>query len=135
MEFVLAILQVHGRYVMQHRDDNLNIPAPGMWGLFGGKIEPGETPDNALIREIQEELCLILKDYKFLFQINHYNDFWKQTVSYFVYHADITHFWGTHQLCEGQAVDYFAYEQLTHLPIPSVIQNILDQYQNTDYIS
>ena len=127
MQFVLAILRMNGGYVMQLRDNKPDIPEPGMWGLFGGKIESGETPLIALVREIQEELCLVLENFELLFQMRHYNNFWKQEVVYFVYSADITQFWGTHHLCEGQAVDYFEYSQLPHLPIPSVIREILDR--------
>ena len=29
---------------------------PGVWDLFGGHIEPGEQPEQTLIRELQEEL-------------------------------------------------------------------------------
>jgi len=36
------------------------------WGYFGGGIEEGETPEQALVREIKEELDFDLKDYEFI---------------------------------------------------------------------
>jgi hypothetical protein len=33
---------------MQLRDENPSIVAPGCWGLFGGHLDPGETPEQSL---------------------------------------------------------------------------------------
>ena len=45
-----------GRYLMQHRDDVPHIMLPGHWACFGGAIEPGESPEAALRRELVEEI-------------------------------------------------------------------------------
>jgi 8-oxo-dGTP diphosphatase len=44
------------RFLLQLRDEVPNIIYPGCWGLFGGHIEAGETPEIAVVREIQEEI-------------------------------------------------------------------------------
>ena len=52
----IAILQQRGRLLLQLRDDIPGIVYPGYWAMFGGHIEPGETPEVAVKRELQEEI-------------------------------------------------------------------------------
>lgn len=52
----LAILYTNGQFLMQLRDDIPGIVYPGQWALFGGHIEPGETPAVAVERELLEEI-------------------------------------------------------------------------------
>jgi len=49
-----------GRYLMQERDVKPGIFFPGCLSLFGGGIEPDETPVEAMHRELFEELGLRL---------------------------------------------------------------------------
>ena len=56
VEVALAMLQRDGRWLMQLRDEIPTIVAPGCWGLFGGHLDPGETPEQALRRELLEEI-------------------------------------------------------------------------------
>ena len=43
----------------QLRDNNPAIEYPNHWGLFGGGIEPDESPTEAMLRELKEELGLV----------------------------------------------------------------------------
>ena len=52
----IAILYQDDKFLMQLRDDIPNIVYPGHWGLFGGHLESGETPDIAVKRELLEEI-------------------------------------------------------------------------------
>lgn len=52
----IAILHHQNQFLLQLRDDDPNIAYPGHWGFFGGHLEPGETPEVAVQRELLEEI-------------------------------------------------------------------------------
>jgi mutator protein MutT len=56
VEIAIAILHRQDRFLMQLRDNIPGILYPGCWGFFGGHLDPGETPEQAVKRELQEEI-------------------------------------------------------------------------------
>jgi 8-oxo-dGTP diphosphatase len=50
----VALLDADGRILIAKRPPGKKMA--GLWEFPGGKIDPGETPERALIRELQEEL-------------------------------------------------------------------------------
>jgi len=52
---VMILHDSKGRILLQHRTDDAPY-MPGQWAYFGGGIEQGETPEQALVRESEEEL-------------------------------------------------------------------------------
>src|SRR5690625_4794703 len=49
-----AVIVENGKILCAQRNTDTTLPF--LWEFPGGKIEPGETPENALQREIKEEL-------------------------------------------------------------------------------
>nr|WP_136162211.1 (deoxy)nucleoside triphosphate pyrophosphohydrolase [Sphingomonas flavalba] len=49
-----ALVDADGRVLVQQRPEGKAMA--GLWEFPGGKVEPGETPEAALIRELAEEL-------------------------------------------------------------------------------
>lgn len=67
IDVVAAILWRGDRFLAVRRPPGK--PMAGMWEFPGGKLEPGETPADALVREIREELGVI----------SHRPAYWKET--------------------------------------------------------
>lgn len=59
VQVVAAVFSIEGYYALFRKSRGRHF---GYWEFPGGKIEPGETPESAIIREINEELNIdILK--------------------------------------------------------------------------
>ncbi|MCH7929868.1 MAG: (deoxy)nucleoside triphosphate pyrophosphohydrolase [Proteobacteria bacterium] len=50
----VALIDADGRVLLARRPEGK--PMAGLWEFPGGKVEPGETPEAALMRELHEEL-------------------------------------------------------------------------------
>ncbi len=54
-----ALIDADGRVLIAQRPQGR--PMAGLWEFPGGKVEPGEQPEQSLIRELKEELGIVVK--------------------------------------------------------------------------
>lgn len=83
-----------------------------LWEFPGGKIETGETPQKALIRELQEELLITVQVNELPFEVTTYEyDFGIVTLTTFICHL----FSGEPQLTEHEEVSWLQPNELDQL--------------------
>jgi 8-oxo-dGTP diphosphatase len=55
-----ALIDVDGRVLLAQRP--AGKPMAGLWEFPGGKVESGERPEDSLIRELKEELGIVVRE-------------------------------------------------------------------------
>jgi 8-oxo-dGTP diphosphatase len=82
---VAAVIEVDGKVLCMQRGVTRYPYTSHMWEFPGGKIEPGETPEQALHRELLEEMDLVVEVHELLATVTHdYPDF---TITLAAYHC------------------------------------------------
>ncbi|QPC90723.1 8-oxo-dGTP diphosphatase MutT [Mesorhizobium sp. INR15] len=109
-----ALVDTDGRVLLAQRPEGKQLA--GLWEFPGGKVEPGETPEQCLIRELQEEIgieteipCLA----PLTFASHSYDDF-HLLMPLFV----CRRFRGIAQPREGQALKWVRPKQMRDYPMP-----------------
>ena len=109
-----ALVDADGRVLITRRPEGKAMA--GLWEFPGGKVEAGETPEEALIRELKEELDIDTRSAclaPLTFASHAYDDFHLLMPLY------VCRKWqGTVRPLEGQAVKWVAARTLRDYPMP-----------------
>ncbi len=122
---VAVIVNEQQRILITQRP--FNVPHGGCWEFPGGKLEAGEPPGTALIREIKEEVGLDILQYKLLSEINHqYSDKEVKLIIFLV-----EQFSGTPSCLEGQLDMKWVYQhELNPKHFPEANHKVIAMIQN-----
>ena len=128
IEVVAALIWDGGRFLVCQRPEN---KARGLlWEYVGGKVEPGETKQEALIRECREELGVtITVGDMFMDVVHEYPDI---TVHLTLYHAKITE--GTIQLLEHNAVAWITPDEIPDYSFCPADKDINERIQDENFV-
>ncbi|HCU32913.1 MAG TPA: 8-oxo-dGTP diphosphatase MutT [Ruminococcaceae bacterium] len=123
-EVVAALIWEEGRFLICQRPAH---KARGLlWEFVGGKVEPGETKPEALIRECREELGVTVAVGDVFMELTHtYPDL---TVHLTLFHAKIES--GTPQLLEHNDIRWIRAEQISQYDFCPADEEILQALQN-----
>lgn len=118
----IIFLNAEQKVLLHLRDDKPDIPYPNRWGLPDGHIDEPETPEECILREMQEELGLQLQHIRLFTAVER------------AYGTEHTYWVRAHfqpeeiHLSEGQGVQWFSYPEIQKMPLIYEDNRILDDF-------
>ena len=120
VDVAVGVIKRNELYFMTKRLDHVH--QGGKWEFPGGKVEANETPEQALTRELKEEVNIKVVSSNSLITIEH--DYGDKTVCLRVYLVEC--FKNEPKALEGQKEGWFTYQELLALDLPAANAEILD---------
>lgn len=100
-----------------------------LWEFVGGKVEPGETKEQALIRECREELAVALRVGEVFMEVTHeYPDL---TVHLTLFHATIAE--GVPQMLEHRDIKWITPDEIPNYDFCPADEEILENIQKREH--
>ena len=122
---VAAVIEDAGRFLVTRRQPGVHLA--GMWEFPGGKIDPGETDEAALRRELVEELGVDVEVGTCLHRTKHaYPD---RNVELHFYRCELK---GTPRSVLGQEIRWVPGEELRVLGFPPADEELIDMLTGED---
>ena len=98
----------------------------GLWEFPGGKVDDGESVQDALKRELLEEVNIDVRECASLLKIHH--DYADKQVLLDVWYVNV--FAGEPAGCEGQPVKWIGIEEFSNHDFPEANREIIDAVRN-----
>ncbi len=121
---VKAIIYKNNQFLLQLRDNSKKISYPNHWSFFGGEVENNENDEEALLRELKEEIAWMPN------KINYYTTFLDYSTNaevklYLIkFESNNTKL----NLNEGQKMKWFRLEDIkTLIKTPSYMYELLNE--------
>ena len=113
MQTTLCYIEKDGRTLMLHRDKNKNDMNRDKWLGVGGKFEPGESPEECMLREAKEETGLTLTRWAYRGIVTFVSGDYCEYMHLFTADA----FEGALRECDEGTLEWVETDRLTELPI------------------
>lgn len=123
VDSVAIILAKNNRILLNLRDDKPEIIFPNCWAFLGGGIEKEENEEQAIRREIHEEIGYRLGAIKKLENISPCNNRYSA-----IYLGKISLEAEELTLTEGRKIRFFKEAELKHLNMPSLLKELVKKY-------
>lgn len=110
----LCYIEKDGCWLMLHRTKKLNDENHDKWIGIGGKLEAGESPEECMLREVEEETGLSLEQYKYRGIVTFVSDEWGTE---YMHLFTSNRFHGVLKACDEGELEWIEKPQLLSLPI------------------